>query len=52
MKLDAMKWRVCKSISCNRLEGQSCTVEDCEHTDIAKALQERREALKAVRDGG
>ena len=51
MKVDRIKWRFCKAIACQNLTGTECKVEQCEHLDIAKALEERRAELKAVKYG-
>jgi len=52
MEIDSRQWRFCKAIACDKLEGMSCTVEECEHPDKAEALTERRRVLWEVKHGG
>ena len=49
--MDGKQFRFCKAIACARLKGFECEIEECEHPDKAKALEERRKVLKAVRNG-
>ena len=51
MKLDSSKWRYCKAIACDSLEGYECGVDECEHPDVAASLEERRRQLKEAKHG-
>ena len=49
--MESRKLRYCKSIACEHLKGSECKVEQCEHSDIKKALEERRAKLLEVKHG-
>jgi len=51
MKIEPMKWRFCKAVACDELDGMECKAKECTKPDTVKALDERRTQLKAVKDG-
>jgi len=50
MKIDSRQLRFCKTIGCEQLKGADCLVQECLHSDMAKAIEELRAQLKAVKD--
>ena len=51
MKLDPMKWRFCRAIQCDELEGGDCKAKQCKNPDVKKALDDRRKKLKEAKYG-
>ncbi len=46
--IDRGQLRFCLAIACDKRKGRECGVDECIHPDKAKALDERRAALKEV----
>ena len=49
--MESRKLRVCMSISCVELDGAECKLDECEHSDLKKELDDRRKKLLEVKLG-
>jgi len=36
------KWKFCKQMACDKLQGANCTAETCQYPDIQKALNDKK----------